>query len=175
MRTHLAAVVATFFAFSMPLAAQDHGFEIGFDATFSALSSDLEDADARLLDVPRSVRFGVPLGENAIIESALSWEYVGVSGDASWQLEFRPSLSWLWGEPNEVRPYVSAVGGIIHSSVGVGSTQGRLGGAVGLRIPVYEAALFRLEAGWDHGFETDRFAADDVIRIGVGASLLIGR
>lgn len=170
VRAFLLTVVASAGA-AAPVVAQAHRFEIGVDATFTSIGEEGA-SGVRVVDVPRWLRVGVPLGDHLLLEASAGWRRVSSERGFSSTLELRPALAWLWRDPGSVRPYVALVGGVERASdPGDSATQGNLGGAVGLRVPLRGGAVLRLEAGLDHAFETDRMRAANRLRLGVGVSI----
>jgi hypothetical protein len=164
-------MVVAFAAAAPPVVAQAHRFEIGVDATFTSIGEEGAPG-VRVLDVPRWLRLGLPLGDHLLLEAGAGWRRVSSERGFSSTLELRPSIAWLWNDPGSIRPYVALVGGVERASDADESAyQANLGAAVGLRVPLRGGALLRLEAGLDHAFETDRMRAANRLRLGVGVSI----
>ena len=156
-----------------PAAAQTRHLEVGVDAAFTSIGEDGEPA-VRLIELPRWLRVGTPLGDHLLLEASMSWRRIGSNGSYISALELHPSLSWLWREEGAVRPYVGVVAGWSHAGGGGESdSQASLGTAAGVRIPLAGPAILRLEVGFDHAFESDQMPRGNRFRLGVGLSVRV--
>lgn len=156
-----------------PAAAQSPHLEIGADAAFTAIGSDTE-PNVRLVQIPRWARLGVTLGDHWLVEASLAFTRAGSVGTSHSALEVRPSVSWMWKQEGEVRPYLGAVAEWSRlSGGGDTSSQASLGAIVGVRVPLGGPAFLRLEAGIEHAFETDRMPAANRLRLSAGVSVRV--
>lgn len=153
-------------------AAQERVPEIGFDATLTATKAQGE-AGVRVLDAPRWLRIGVvPAEEGLLLEGAVRWTRVSSGGEASGAVELRPSASWLWGEEGSARPYLGVVAGLSRLSGGRdATTQTSLGLAGGVRLPLSDRSVLRLEVGWEHAFASGGLPATHRLWMGAGVSV----
>jgi hypothetical protein len=142
--------------------------EVGLDAglTYEKIQ-DVDDA-AISIGLPLSgARLGFAAGEQMIVETRLDFGWDKQGDASSTSLDLLPGVNFLFGE----NMYVRGEAGLSYFSFDNGTVDGSFtqyifGGAVGMRRPVGEGALVRLEAGVDRLLEN----SDD----GIPASWLIG-
>lgn len=148
--------------------------EIGMDAALSIYSYDNDAIDSETsIDIPGEyVRIGFPAGETLIVESTLGLSHSSQGDNSYTTILLLPGVNFLVGE----QFYVRGEAGLWRGSDGDNSqTQYAFGGAAGLRMPLGDAALFRVEAGVDKWLENE----DDFlpgawdIRGSVGVSAVI--
>jgi len=151
--------------------------EIGLDAGLSYVSYDSPsgfDVDSdTYIDLPSSyVRVAFPAGETLLVETALGFSRSSSGGDSYSTLLVLPGVNLLLGE----QFYVRGEAGLWRGSGGGDSaTQYAFGGGGGLRMPLGDAALFRVEAGVDKWLENqdDGLLGSWEIRGVVGISAVV--
>lgn len=160
-----AALAALLLVLPRSAAGQDRPVELGIDA--GALIDLSDDTDV-IAGVPlQSLRVGFFVSDAISIEPQVSFTYFNVPGESGVAVdgEIGP-LIHLSPDRSRQQAYVRPFGGI--SYVTDGETVFRLGGGVGVRIPVAERLATRLEASYAHGF-TD-FGGGDILALRVGLS-----
>jgi len=151
--------------------------EVGLDAGLTYEKVQDEDDAAIGIGLPLSgARLGFAGGEQIIVETRLDFGWDKQGDESSTSLALLPGVNFLFGENMYVRgevglSYFSFDNGVVDGSF----TQYIFGGAVGMRRPVGEGALVRLEAGVDRLLEnSDDFQpASWLIGLTVGVSAIV--
>jgi hypothetical protein len=160
--------------------------EIGLDAGL-AISS-FSNPEGFTGDIDGVTTFGLPgqwarvafaAGESILVESLVGFEFLSEGDYSENTILLMPGINYLVGEQFYVRGEVGLIR-FSESDTGFSEslTQYGFGGAAGMRIPLGDAALFRLEAGVDRwlevkeaGFTTALGRTD--IRVGAGISAVV--
>jgi hypothetical protein len=160
--------------------------EVGLDAGFNIAMISEPDGftgnidNVNTFDLPsQAVRVAFSAGDMLLIESMVGFDWFKQGDSSDNTLLIMPGLNYLLGEQFYVRGEV----GLYRYSESDGTddfsyTQFGFGGAVGLRMPLGDAALFRVEAGLDRWLEAKdndviQQLAETDIRIGAGISAVI--
>lgn len=152
--------------------------EVGVDGGLQLMSYDVDGADnGTSISVPTSgVRVGFPAGETLLVETLLGFDWFSQGDFSSTGLMLVPGVNLLVGD----QFYVRGEAGLQYDSFDDGTTDGSttqylFGGAAGLRSPLGDAAILRLEAGADKMLESEDGANDGawVFRVIAGISAVV--
>jgi hypothetical protein len=156
--------------------------EIGLDAgvnvrVFDDVSGVSTDSQMEF-DVPSDwARVAFAAGDNLLVETLVSFERTSQGDESTGRIVIIPGVVFLLGE----QLYVRGEAGLARTSFDPGTasasaTQYLFGGAAGLRMPLGDNALFRIEGGLNRAMEADDdffIPAGWNIRGGVGISAVI--
>lgn len=151
--------------------------EIGVDGGLSIESIDDADENITAFSIPNTeVRVGFWAGEALIIETRFGLDWTSVGDFSFTGLGFVPGVNFLFGE----RFYARGEAGFVYLAEDDGAddesaTQLLLGAAAGMRVPVVDNIVFRLEGGLDRWLENeDEFIpASWEFRIVAGLSAMV--
>jgi hypothetical protein len=152
--------------------------EIGLDAGLSIeMISDVDDNFIGFAIPSSGMRVGFMAGEQIIVETRLGVDYLKFGDTSGSSVDIAPGINFLVND----QFYVRGEAGLSRSSFddgtgSVSSTQYLFGGAVGIRRPLGDGAVLRLEGGVDRWLENsdDFIPASTEIRLGVGVSAVVG-
>lgn len=157
--------------------------EVGVDGFFTisnpsepdGVSTSFDNTNSISLPSP-AVRVAFPAGETLLVESLLGFNWSSQGDDSGSALLLMPGVNFLVGE----QFYVRGEAGLMRTSfdngtVSSSATQYGFGGGAGMRMPLGDAALFRLEAAADWWLENedDGLLGRMDIRIGAGISAVV--
>lgn len=155
--------------------------EVGVDGGLAITSYDSPsgfDIDSQMdISLPMStVRVGFAAGEQLLVDSFLGFTRTSQGDNSYSSLVLMPGVNFLLGE----QFYVRGEAGLMRMSSDNGTTsnsatQYAFGGAAGLRMPLGDAALFRVEGGVDKWLENqdDGLLGSWQIRGLVGISAIV--
>jgi len=160
--------------------------EAGLDAFFTISNPSEPEGSTGSFDNTNSfelpapvARVGFPAGETILVETILGFNWASQGDESETALVLLPGVNFLLGE----QFYVRGEAGLLRMSYDDGTdsestTQYGFGGAAGMRMPLGDAAIFRIEAGVDRWLEAkdgDVITAlgRTDIRIGAGISAIV--
>jgi hypothetical protein len=147
--------------------------EVGLDAGFNLTSIDDADDKVNSFAVPAQwARIAFAAGPTLLVESLIGFDYVSEGDFNESVLLLMPGVNFLVGE----QFYIRGEAGLLRiADQDDSAVQYAFGGGVGMRRPLGDAALLRLEVAADRFLEnTDDFLpAHTDIRAGVGISAVI--
>ena len=151
--------------------------EIGIDAGFSFESISGVDDNVIGFGLPTSgMRLGFMAGEQIIVETRMGADYFKFGDNSGTDIDIVPGINFLVND----QFYVRGEAGLTRSSFddgtgSVSSTQYLFGGAVGIRRPLGEGAVLRIEGGVDRWLENsdDFIPASTEVRVGIGVSAVV--
>ena len=138
--------------------------ELGVDAGVDLLR--FENENSTVISLPMGgdfftflpgFRVGFDAGEHLSIEPAVGFVRASEGGDSISLIKLGASLlANLTTDRSKAQPYLRGGGSVLMvSGFDEDESQTFLGGAVGVRVPVKDPFMVRLEAGAFHGFEGD--------------------
>lgn len=171
-RVLLAATLVV--AFPATSAAQ---VEIGLDGAVGIYDYDESDDNVTIVRIPEPLlRLGFPVGERVVLEPLVAFASISSGGSTSTQVQFVPGVAILFSDEGRPRFYLRGEVGVIRvGGSGDSATQTGVGGAAGIRIPMRDNAIFRLEAAIDKwGKNEDAFVPGYVaVRFATGFSAVV--
>lgn len=157
--------------------------EVGVDGFFvlsnpsepEGATGDFDNTNSFSLPSP-AVRVAFPAGETLLVESLVGFNWSSTGDVSGSSLLLMPGLSLLVGE----QFYVRGEAGLMRTSFDSGTasssaTQYAFGGGGGMRMPLGDAAILRLEAvaDWWLENEDDGILGRMDIRVGAGISAVV--
>ncbi len=161
---------------SAPVQAQARAVEFGMDLGVTV--TNFEDSDITLIEVgipAQRLRVGAFISDQVSIETSVAFSLVDVDDFTTTTTDLALGVN-IHSTPNhmDLRVYAAPFGGVsIVSLDDETDTQWSAGAALGLKAPVREIFLVRIEASYARGFENSNVAGSNNFQGVVGLSFLV--